>query len=512
MVEEEQRFVLKLAEEQRSLLIGAVDQCFLRLIDQLNFAIPTDSPLPLDFMKPTTQPMLIEQPEECLPALPQPMIPAPPSPRHDSSKEIDEDPISAEIDEDPISAEPSQVSVLKLKWKSLEGIYPTKSNQAFLDVVIGVVILFNAFAMLADFEYDGLVHAKDLGIQASVWPESLGVALQTSETIFAVVFLLELLLRLSVLRLDYFRSCFNILDALLVLVSLISVANLQATAVMNLNVVRLVRLARIMRSLRLFRAMRLFSGLRIMVSSINKTLPFLMWALCFLAVYILVAALIVGHLLKTFTEDEDQDLDIRRWVWEHYGTSFWAAYTMFEITFSGGWPGKVRPVLMHVSSWYIILFLPFVAFVNFAALKVITGIILKETFNATYADASIIAAEKLKSHKKQMAELARIFKTLDTTGDGKISEEEFLEALDKPEVRYFLEDLGMLPHEMRGLFHLVDDGDGHISWEEFMNSVSRLKGAPREADIIVIERELAQIKSCVMRLEERSSAAASAAI
>lgn len=366
--------------------------------------------------------------------------------------------------------------------------------------------------MLADFEYEGLVHAKELGIRADAWSDSAGQALEFSETVFAVVFLLELLLRLSVLRLEYFCSCFNILDALLVVVSLTSMANLQATGMMNLNVVRLVRLARILRSLRLFRAMRLFSGLRIMVSSINATLPFLMWALCFLAVYILVAALIVGHLLTTFTEDEDQDLDMRRWVWMHYGTSFWAAYTMFEITFSGGWPGKVRPVLTHVSPWYIVLFLPFVAFVNFAALKVITGIILKETFSATYSDSSIMAAEKLKSHKKQMHQLKQIFSTLDATGDGKISEDEFVSALEKPEVKNFLEDMGVLEHEMLVFFELLDDGDGHISWEEFMNSISRLKAAPREADIIVIERQLAQIKSCVLRLEERSSAAKSEAM
>ena len=36
-------------------------------------------------------------------------------------------------------------------------------------------------------------------------------------------------------------------------------------------------------------------------------------------------------------------------------------YTFFEITYSGGWPLLVRPVLEKVSAWYAIPFLLYVA-------------------------------------------------------------------------------------------------------------------------------------------------------
>lgn len=44
-----------------------------------------------------------------------------------------------------------------------------------------------------------------------------------------------------------------------------------------------------------------------------------------------------------------------------YGNFSRSMYTFFEITYSGGWPLLVRPVLEKVSAWYAIPFLLYVA-------------------------------------------------------------------------------------------------------------------------------------------------------
>jgi hypothetical protein len=46
-----------------------------------------------------------------------------------------------------------------------------------------------------------------------------------------------------------------------------------------------------------------------------------------------------------------------------YGSFTRAFYTFFEITHSGSWPSRVRPVLEKVSPWYSVLFLPYIALV-----------------------------------------------------------------------------------------------------------------------------------------------------
>jgi len=406
MALEERHLVAKLAEEQRHLLIGAVDQCLQRLIDQVSTASAPENSVVPEQMKPSAQPenmhvkISTDQQDEISCPLPQPVLPVSLWPEDSNGKASGQHRLQSLPSQDDLEVDDAK------GWfhRTFGGIYPTKENQAFLDVVIGAVIVLNSLAMMVDLQYNGLLHAQKLGLKDEPWSDTAGEVLEFIKKLFAVIFILELVLRLSVLRLEYFYSWFNLFDALLVLSSLITLAGLQ---IADMNYIRLVRLARVLRSLRLLRTMRLFAGLRTMVHCIQKLVPFLMWALLFLGVYVVMAALVVGNLLDGFIQDEDQDLEMRRWVWLHYGTSGWATYTMFEITFSGGWPGKVRPILTHVSPWYIVIFLPFVTFINFAALKVITGIIMKETFSKASGDASFLAAERLRAQKKQMKQLKK---------------------------------------------------------------------------------------------------------
>ena len=54
-----------------------------------------------------------------------------------------------------------------------------------------------------------------------------------------------------------------------------------------------------------------------------------------LLIFMAMGALMLGNLLQSFVDDDDQDLDDRQWIWMHYGTAYRALYTFFEITFAG---------------------------------------------------------------------------------------------------------------------------------------------------------------------------------
>ena len=45
-------------------------------------------------------------------------------------------------------------------------------------------------------------------------------------------------------------------------------------------------------------------------------------------------------------------------------------------------------------------------------------------------------------------------------------------------------------HEVVSLFNLLDDGDGLITHDEFLNGVMRLKGHARSLDIIAISKDM----------------------
>ena len=58
-----------------------------------------------------------------------------------------------------------------------------------------------------------------------------------------------------------------------------------------------------------------------------------------------------------------------------YGSFTKSMYTTFEITHSGSWPARVRPVIEKVSVWYAIPFLTYITLVVFAAIRIVHGLV-----------------------------------------------------------------------------------------------------------------------------------------
>ena len=52
-------------------------------------------------------------------------------------------------------------------------------------------------------------------------------------------------------------------------------------------------------------------------------------------IFMAMGALMLGNLLQSFVDDDEQNIDDRQWIWTHYGTAYRALYTLFEITFAG---------------------------------------------------------------------------------------------------------------------------------------------------------------------------------
>lgn len=69
------------------------------------------------------------------------------------------------------------------------------------------------------------------------------------------------------------------------------------------------------------------------------------------------------------------------WVWNRYGTTYRAFYTLYEITFAGNWPSNVRPILEKVSHAYVIFYFLYVTIIVFAVIRVISAIFLKDTLD-----------------------------------------------------------------------------------------------------------------------------------
>ena len=74
-------------------------------------------------------------------------------------------------------------------------------------------------------------------------------------------------------------------------------------------------------------------------------------------------ALAICQALQGYIQDENENYESRMELYVFYGSFLRALYTMFEITHSGSWPSRVRPVIDRVSPWYAVAFLGYITLV-----------------------------------------------------------------------------------------------------------------------------------------------------
>jgi hypothetical protein len=232
--------------------------------------------------------------------------------------------------------------------------------------------------------------------------------------------------------------------------------------------------------------MKLFSHLRVLVTTIVSSIGALLWSMILLMVIMIISGMFLSGLLEEFIQNPANDMEHRVWVFHYYGTALRAIYTLFEITLAGCWPAYLRPLIEHVSEWYVLFVGFYISFVVFAITRIITAIFLKETLAVAANDAEVMLQERVKQKDKYVAKLRSIFRAVDTSGDGKASLDEFLVVIQNPMVKVWLQLLELEVHDASALFRLLDNGDGEITYDEFITGVMRLKGQARSTDIVSV--------------------------
>merc|ERR1719311_751885 len=104
-------------------------------------------------------------------------------------------------------------------------------------------------------------------------------------------------------------------------------------------------------------------------------------------------------------------------------------------------------------------------------------------------DDQLMILAKKRSQASYAANLRCVFQELDTDGSGQLSYEEFSRALDDPKMKTWLHALELEVNESRDLFQMLDDGDGEVSYDEFVYGAKRLKGTAQSVDLIAIMHE-----------------------
>lgn len=159
--------------------------------------------------------------------------------------------------------------------------------------------------------------------------------------------------------------------------------------------------------------------------------------------------------------------------------------TMFEITFAN-WAPTCRLLLDNVSEHFGTFFLIYRCVVGFAMLSVIQAVFIQQTMKSAQLDDDFMIQQKTREKEAYAEKLRRVFNKLDTSGDGLVSWDEFEVLLKEEHMKLLMSTLEVDVRDLETLFKLLDDGDGRISSEEFINGLQRMKGSAKALDLVTL--------------------------
>ena len=247
----------------------------------------------------------------------------------------------------------------------------------FINIFITLVILINGITL-------GLETSEEL-------VSKIGNMLIYVDKIALSIFAIELLIKLFVYRLSFFKSGWNVFDFIIVTIALIPTSGPLS----------------ILRAFRIFRALRLLS----MVPSMKKVIQAMFYAIPGIAsvgTIIVLIFYISAVLVTNFFGNKFED-------W--FGSIGESMYSLFQIMTLESWSmGIVRPVMEEYPyAWAF--FVPFILVTTFAVLNLFIGIIVdamqhqtNEDENKSNKNSKLNLEKKILSIENEIKEIKEILK------------------------------------------------------------------------------------------------------
>jgi len=371
------------------------------------------------------------------------------------------------------------------------------------EALLGGLVVMNVVSMAVELEYEGYYTGYYLQFERMAQPpneiwspaaESIFFWLNFS---FSILFLLDIILRIAFLRWNFFRSVANWIDFSVVAFAMLELIDLSELQ-LNATVLRLLRLIKVARAMRVIRLTKILESLYWMLKCVKASLDVLLWAMCLLGMIQCIAGMVISQLVRPYLIDESIDPELRRQVFRYYGTFTKTIFTMSEIMFAN-WASPARVLVDNISDTWIVVIIIYRCIIGFAILNVVNAVFVQQTMKVAQSDHDFQLVQKQKQADAYCGKLREFFRTLDTSGDGLVDWEEFKVLLADPKLQAWMATLELEAYDMVHLFKMIDDGDGEISIDEFMDGAMRLRGLAKSIDV-------AQTLACSHRIDVKVDA------
>jgi len=368
------------------------------------------------------------------------------------------------------------------------------------ELIFVSLILLNCISMMVQIELFGLALASELGFKTGDQSAHTNVFFNT-ELAFGLIFSAEILLKFFAFGLlDFWKFGWNLLDLFIVLTWAIDAGGLAVE--INPMVFRMLRIAKLGRIVRVLKVIQRFDSLHLLLGSIRASFDILAWSALVLLIMMTVCALALSQFLQGWIEaSSDADASVREEVWQLFGTVGRAIVSMFELTLAN-YSGITRSLMENVSAYFAVAILIYKLVVGFAVLKVITGIFIQQTMRVANEDDELLLLQKKRLVDSHAKGVGMLFKELDADGSGALDQEEFKRALQDSRFKIWMSALDLQSSDAENLFKLLDDGDGQISYHEFLAGAKRLKGAAQSIDLVTLMRTVGTMHNDIADMRE----------
>jgi len=362
-------------------------------------------------------------------------------------------------DKDEATPVTSRTMLHNVMMQKLVGAWRRRADGRGFDLLMVVIILANAVVMSIQLEYEGTSAARSIGLSPDItnWP-SAGCDFFVLQHVFSIIYVLEIVARVRIWGLQYYRSVVNVLDLGIVIVSLLNMYVLPGAGASLPNVIylRLLCLAKWV----LIQSINAFSKSirqRVLIHSIISSFGALLWSMLFVALIHLSAAIMMTQSLQSCLNDEEIDPALRQNLYIYFGTFLRTCLALYQISLDpGSWSRTGYILIFDVSTMYI-LFAIYALVVTFGISRLMTALLLREAFAAANSDKGMVLEEELiRSQKMQKESLKALFDKIDVAGGGVVSLDELRKTLEDPRSVTLLKILKVDAYEVVQLLHLLD--------------------------------------------------------
>jgi hypothetical protein len=370
-------------------------------------------------------------------------------------------------------------------------------HSTLFDYIMGVVIIVNTvfLGIQINIEVTYLKENPDQEYIDAIW-------LQTSETVFNIIFLGELISRLASDNRYFLHSGWNIFDFVIVFLALfdeVKKYNIFETPGLNASATRVVKVFRLLRTLKIIRVIRAFRELRIVLMSMMSSMRQLFWTLLLLFLMMYIVSVLLLSILaqegpRAYAMSGEGPVRVRL-----FGDLQRTLVTMFQCATNGlNWeePSRALEEVIDGPIPPIGVMIAFNAITFFALLNTVTGLFVDQALRSSDEDNRNVMLEEREEREGMIVDLRSKF-TNAVEGKHFINLKAMHQVCSDYKTMEYFRRFEIDFRDFFTFFDLVAEPDRTIQMaqlDSFLHAAFRLKGKASQTELVALAYNSGKLK------------------